>query len=432
MFALMVGVLVMTTILAGAPMYLSTIESLGLRAMLTQLSSSRNMQIVVDGLPLTDRSVSAATERVEVALEELDDLVVNIGQESHTREHYWATDAQSITSGPYADVALLGRFDGVLDEVEITDGRAPLSSLKRLDTHVVAEGLVPTKRADQLGIGVGDEIWLTTKPGDLPYLMVRVVGLFEPEDVRADFWLGLAPEVLEPGRPGPEARFRLPLFLTREALFGALTGGPAAIGTNRWLVQLDADLLERQSPTFTAEQVDSVGHELRRGLPESRAISALENPLISLGQKISFARIPTLMMGGVLLLAAGYYSIMAAGALMARRRVDTARMWVRGSGKRLVAVETGAMSAEDKALAHELLRQVTWLTSMRPRCEGGERGAGGRARGLPEKSCRGAPSPGEDGAACAWPGGMPACQGRAGRGRKGRDRGRWCLTSRGR
>ena len=338
MFALMVGVLVMTAILAGAPMYLSTIESLGLRAMLTQLSSSRNMQIVVDGLPLTDRSVSAATERVEVALEELDDLVVNIGQESHTREHYWATDAQSITSGPYADVALLRRFDGVFDEVEITDGRAPLSSLERLDTHVVAEGLVPTKRADQLGVGVGDEIWLTTKPGDLPYLMVRVVGLFEPEDVRTDFWMGLAPEVLEPSRPGPQARFRLPLFLTREALFGALTGGPAAIGTNRWLVQLDADLLERQSPTFTADQVDSVGHELRRGLPESRAISALENPLISLGQKISFARIPTLMMGGVLLLAAGYYSIMAAGALMARRRVDTARMWVRGSGKRQVAV----------------------------------------------------------------------------------------------
>ncbi len=338
MFALMVGVLAMTAILAGAPMYLSTIESLGLRAMLTQLSSSRNMQIVVDGLPLTDRSVSAATERVEVALEELDDLVVNIGQESHTREHYWATDAQSITGGPYADVALLGRFDGVLDEVEITDGQAPLSSLERLDTHVVVEGLVPTERADQLGIGVGDEIWLTTKPGDLPYLMVRVVGLFEPEDIRSDFWLGLAPEVLAPGRPGPEARFRLPLFLTREALFGALTGGPAAIGTNRWLVQFDADLLERQSPTFTAEQVDSVGHELRRGLPESRAISALENPLISLGQKISFARIPTLMMGGVLLLAAGYYSIMAAGALMARRRVDTARMWVRGSGKRQVAV----------------------------------------------------------------------------------------------
>lgn len=338
MFALIVGVLVMTAILAGAPMYLSTIESLGLRAMLTNLSSSRNMQVVIDVLPLTDRSVSAATERVELALEELDGLVLNIGHESHTRDHYWATDAQSITSGPYADIALLGRFDGVIDEVEITDGRAPLSSLERLDTYVVAEGLVPTKRADLLGIGVGDEIWLTTNPGDLPYLMVRVVGLFEPEDVHADFWLGLAPDVLEPGRPGPEARFRLPLFLTSDALFGALAGGPAAIGTNRWLVQLDTDLLEQQSPTFTAEQVDSVGHELRRGLPESRVIYGLEDPLVALGQKISFARIPTLMMGGVLLLAAGYYSIMAAGALMAHRRVDTARVWLRGAGKRQVAV----------------------------------------------------------------------------------------------
>jgi hypothetical protein len=338
MFALIAGVLMTTAILAGAPMYLSTIESLGMRAMLNQISSSRNMQIVVDGLPLTDRSVSAATERVEVALEELNDLVVNIGQESHTREHFWATDAQSITSTPDADIALLGRFDGILDEVEITDGRAPLSSLERLDTYVVAEGLVPTKRAGQLGVGVGDEIWLTTKPGDLPYLMVRVVGLFEPEDVHADFWLGLAPEVLEPEGPGPEASFQLPLFLTREALFGALTGGPAAIGTNRWLVQLDAELLERQSPAFTAEQIDSVGHELRRGLPESRDTSGLESPLVSLGQKISYARIPTLMMGGVLLLAAGYYSIMAAGALMERRRVDTAQMWLRGSGKRQVAM----------------------------------------------------------------------------------------------
>lgn len=230
MFALVVGVLVMTAILAGAPMYLSTIESLGLRSMLTQLSSSRNMQIVIDGLPLTDNSISAATERVEAALEELDDLVVNIGQESHTREHYWAiaaeatdaeatdveatddeatdaeatddeaTDAESISGGPYADIALLARLDGILDEVEITAGRAPLPSLERLDTHVVAEGMVPAKRAEQLGIVVGDQIWLTTKASELPYLMVRVVGLFEPEDVSADFWLGLAPELLEPAR----------------------------------------------------------------------------------------------------------------------------------------------------------------------------------------------------------------------------------------
>ncbi|MBT5252765.1 MAG: ABC transporter permease [Chloroflexi bacterium] len=339
MFALVLGVLVMTTILAGAPMYLSSIESLGLRSTLVTLSAShRNMQIVVEELPLTDISVTSATERVDLALGELGDLIVEIGQESHTRPHLWGTDGESIFGGPNADIAILHRFDGFLDEVDIVEGRAPQSKVIQAETHLVAEVVVPVERAELLGIGVGSEIWLTASPVDPPYLVANIVGLFQPRDLDAEFWLGLGEEITEPGRPGPTARFMLPLFFTRDGLFRSVTGGAASIGTNRWLVQLDADLLERQSPAFTAAQVESVSHELRRGLPESKAISALENPLKALGQKIAFARIPTLMMGGVLLLAAGYYSIMAAGALTAGRRVDTARMWARGSGRRQVAV----------------------------------------------------------------------------------------------
>ena len=339
MFALVLGVLVMTAILAGAPMYLSSIESLGLRSTLVTLSAShRNMQIVVEELPLTDLSVSSATERVDSALSELGDLIVEIGQESHTRPHLWGSDADSIFGGLNADIAILHRFDGFLDEVDIVEGRAPQSTVVQGDTHLVAEVVVPVERAELLGVGVGSEIWLTASPADPPYLVANIVGLFQARDLDAEFWLGLGEQVTEPGRPVPTARYMLPLFFTRDGLFRSVTGGAASIGTNRWLVQLDADLLERQSPAFTAAQVESVSHELRRGLPESKAISALENPLKSLGQKIAFARIPTLMMGGVLLLAAGYYSIMAAGALTSGRRVDTARMWARGSGRRQVAV----------------------------------------------------------------------------------------------
>ncbi len=339
MFALMVGVLVMTAILAGAPMYLSTIESLGLRSTLVTLSAShRNMQVVVEQLPLTNISVSSATERVDVALEELGDLVIEVGQVSNTRPHFWAVDPDSIVGGSKPDLASLYRFDGFLDHVDMIEGRAPLSTVEQAETNLVAEVVVPAERAEQLELGVGDEIWLSPKPDDPPYLMARIVGLFQPKDVDAEFWLGLAPEVFEPGRPAPGARFMLPLLFTKDALFTSVTGSAASIGTNRWLVQLDEGLLERQGPAITADRVDSVGNQLRRGLPESKAVTALENPLKALGQKIAFARIPTLMMGGVLLLAAGYYSIMAAGALTARRRVDTSRMWARGSGRGQLAV----------------------------------------------------------------------------------------------
>ena len=339
MFALMLGVLVMSAILAGAPMYLRSIESLGLRSTLVTLSAShRNMQVVVDELPLTNISVSSATERVDVALEELGDLVIEVGQVSETRPHFWALDPDDIVGGPKPDLATLYRFDDFLDHVDMAEGRAPLSTVEQADTNLVAEVVVPAERAEQLELGIGDEIWLTPKPDDPPYLSVRIVGLFQPKDIDAEFWLGLAPQVFEPGRPAPGARFMLPLLFTKDALFASVTGGPASIGTNRWLVQLDEDLLERQGPAITAQRVDSVGNQLRRGLPESKAVTALENPLKALGEKIAFARIPNLMMGGVLLLAAGYYSIMAAGALTARRRVDTSRMWARGSGRGQLAI----------------------------------------------------------------------------------------------
>jgi len=339
MFALALGVLVMTAILAGTPMYLNVIESLGLRSTLVTLAPAhRNLQVVVEELPLTERSVSAATGQVELALAELGDLVLGIGQESRARDHFWADDPESIVGGPAADVAVLQRFEGFLERVEIVDGRPPVATVRREDGTVVVEAAVPRGRAELLGLSTGDEVWLSPSPADPPYLLVRIVGFFEPHDLEQEFWMGLGGEVMEPARPTPAARHRLPLFIVGNGLFDAVTGGSASIGSNRWLVQLDLEKLERQSPAYTAEQIGAVGDQLRRRLTESRAVSALENRLSALGEKISFARIPTLMMGGVLLLAAAYYSVMAAGVLLARRRVDTGRLWVRGSGRRQVSL----------------------------------------------------------------------------------------------
>ncbi|MCI0871615.1 MAG: FtsX-like permease family protein [Chloroflexi bacterium] len=338
-FAFAVGVLIMTAVLAGAPMYLNAIESLGLRSTLRELSAGdRNLEVVVEGFPLTARSVSAATERVDVALAELGDLVVGIGQESYTRDHLWAPDPELIVGGRSADLAVLHRFVEFPEHVEFVVGNAPAEAVGREEGIVVVEAAVPFERAELLGVSVGDEIWLTPSASDPPYLKVRVAGLFEPNDLREEFWLGRGLEATEPPAPSLVARHRLPLFLAGDSLFGAVTGGPASLGTNRWLVQLDIEQLKRQKPAFTTQQVEAAGNRLRKVLPESHAVSALKNRFDALRQKVGFARIPTMMMGGVLLLAASYYSIMAAGAFMARRRVDMARLWVRGSGRRQIAL----------------------------------------------------------------------------------------------
>ncbi len=337
--ALAVGVLIMTSILAGAPMYLNTIESLGLRATLRELSAGdRNMEVVAERFPLTATSVSAATERVDIALAELGDLVIGVGQESYSRDHLWAVEPELIVGGRSADLAVLNRFVGFSQHVDYVVGNAPSETVKQDGGVIVVEGAVPFERAKLLGVGVGDEIWLTTAASDAPYLRVRVAGLFIPRELKEEFWLGRGLEATEPPAPSLIARQRLPLFLAGDSLFGALTGGPAGVGTNRWLVRLDIDQLNRQSPAATIEQVEAVGNRLRKVLPEAHAVSALENRFNALRENVGFARIPTMMMGGVLLFAAGYYSIMAAGVFMARRRVDIGRLWVRGSGRRQIAL----------------------------------------------------------------------------------------------
>ena len=338
MTALVVGVLMMTSILAGAPMYLKSIEALGLRSALTVLSpSNRNLQVAVDRLPLTKRSVASATEQVDVALRELGDLPINVKQESHTRLHYWSLQADSIIHGPASDSAILQRFEGFSARVDYVQGKAPSEIVNQESGITVAETAVPLDRAELLGVGIGDDIWIASSTEDPPYLKLRVVGLFVPRDLQEEFWFGIGREAMEPPSPSLVARPPLPLFLSKDTLFDIVTGGSSSIGAHRWLVQLDFEQLQAQSPSGVAGQVDALGHVLRRGLPESTVISALGNPLRSLVKRISFARIPTLMMGSVLLLASGYYSIMAAGGLISRRRVDTARLRGRGSGRRQMA-----------------------------------------------------------------------------------------------
>ena len=294
MTALVVGVLVMTSILAGAPMYLKSIEAIGLRSALTVLSpSNRNLQVAVDRLPLTKRSVASATEQVDIALRELGDLPINVNQESHTRLHYWSVQADSIIPGPASDSAILQRFEGFSARVDYVQGKAPSEIVNQESGITVAETAVPLDRAELLGVGIGDDIWIASSTEDPPYLKLRVVGLFVPRDLQEEFWFGIGREAMEPPSPSLVARPPLPLFLSKDVLFDVVTGGSAAIGAHRWLVQLDFEELQTQNPSNIAGNVDALELALRRGLPESTVISALGNPLRSLARRITFARIPT-------------------------------------------------------------------------------------------------------------------------------------------
>ncbi len=337
--ALAISVLLMTMILAGAPMYLNTIESLGLRSVLVTLSpSNRNLLVSVDNFPLTSRANSAGSERVDVTLNELGDLPVNVAQESHSRLHYWALQPDEIIPGRSSDSAVLQRFEGFPNHVEFVEGRAPVSTTSSASGVITGETAVPLERAQVLGVNVGDDIWLAATPIDPPYLKLRVVGRFTPNDLRDEFWFDLGYEATVPPAASLVARHPLPLFLSGDSLFDLLTGGPASIGTSKWLVQLDQDAINDQGPAEVERQIESTAGRLRSEFPEAKLLSALENRFKALREEIVFARIPVLMMGAVVLMLAVFLSVVSAGTFVSRMRVDTGRLRARGFSRRRIAL----------------------------------------------------------------------------------------------
>jgi len=337
--ALAISVLLTTTIIAGAPMYLDTIESLGLRSVLDTLSpANRNLLISVNDFPLTQSSISAGSERVETALGALGELPLSVAQESHTRAHYWGFEPDAIIPGPSSDSAILNRFEGFPDHVEFVDGRAPDPAVGSESGILVAETAIPFARAEVLGVNVGDDIWLASSPVDPPYLKLEVVGRFTPDDLQEEFWFDLGFEAVEPPSPSLVARQPLPLFVSGNGLLDLVTGGPASIGSSRWLVQLDIDEINDQGPEAVEQQIDAAARRLRSEFPEAKLISALENRFKALREEIVFARIPVLMMGGVVLAVAVFLSITSASSLVARTRVDTGRLRARGFSRRRIAL----------------------------------------------------------------------------------------------
>ena len=339
LLALAITALLAISILAGAPMYLKTIESLGLRSVLDTLSpANRNLLISVDNFPLTQNSIAAGSERVEITLGALGDLPISVSQESHTRAHYWAFEPDAIIPGPSSDSAILNRFVGFPDHVEFVDGRAPDATVTSESGVLVAEAAIPFVRAEVLGVNVGDYIWLASSPVDLPYLKLEVVGRFTPDDLQEEFWFDLGFEAVEPPSPSFVARQPLPLFIAGDGLFDLVTGGPASIGTSRWLVQLDIEEITYQGPAAVERQIDAAAGRLRLEFPDAKLVSALENRFKALREEIVFARIPVLMMGGVVLAVSVFLSITSAGSLVSRTRVDTGRLRARGFSRHRIAL----------------------------------------------------------------------------------------------
>jgi len=364
------GVLVACVILAGVPMYLRTLELMGLRDTLDRIGPvGKNINVINSEIPSTARSFRASTQAVMEVVDSLGDLVAGTGGLVRSRPLLWAPGDAQLQSGPGASTGRLQRLAHLRDHVDFVDGRAPSGETGLSSEVRTVEAAVPAARAAELGVRTGDLVQVSRDPPGFGSALVRITGTFDPRDADSEFWMGSGPTLLAPAPGGLVAPPPLPIFLEGDAIFQALSTVQSPLAEGRWFVYVDGDAVRNARPGDLAGRIEDFDLETRTALPGTLILTSLGQPLRGLERQLAFARMPTLLMGALLLTIAGYYLLTVAVTLTERGQADDAALSGRGTTARQLAVlrasEAAAVTVLPFAAAPFLaaagIRLFAWL-----------------------------------------------------------------------
>ena len=370
LLAAALGVLVACVILAGVPMYLRTLELMGLRETLDRVGAvGKNINVINSEIPSTARSFRASTQAVMEVVDSLDDLVAGTADLIRSRSLLWASEEAQLRSGPGASTGRLQRLAHLQDHVEFVDGRPPSGETGLEGGIRTVEAAVPAMRAAELGVQVGDLVQVSRDPPGFGSALARITGTFEPRDADSEFWMGSGPTLLAPEPEGLVAPPPLPLFLEGDTIFHALSAAQSPLAEGRWFVYIDGDAVRDARPGELAGRIEDFDLETRTALPGTLILTSLGQPLRGLERQLAFARMPTLLMGALLLTIAGYYLFTVAVTLTERGQPDDGALRGRGMTVRQLAVlrasEAVAVTALPFAAAPFLaaagIRLFAWL-----------------------------------------------------------------------
>jgi hypothetical protein len=383
LFGAFAGIFIAATVVAAAPMYLRSLEKVGVADALDGMGPyNPNIQITTHWLPLDRTEFQAADSAVSRLRQQyVQDLVRSKEHLIKSTSFFWAQTGQQMRTDPLASELSFLFISNHEAHVRYDSGRAPSVRMEQSsDGAVLVEASVPSQRARQMGIAVGDV--LDAMPGASRHglVRVRISGIFEPLDWDEEYWLGLGEVLLLPSPVRDEQELPL-LVLVQEgpALdgVGAVTAGLP--GVYWWWLYTRADVLSEMPAGEIVRAVDSFEERLEKAVTQANLISGLEPTFRALQRKLLFARIPMFLLAALAVSAVAYYLFLVAGLLARKREPDTVMLRSRGLSLwqvvRMYAVEAvvliGVPVAAAPFVALILVSQVGRLPVYGPVTAGG-------------------------------------------------------------
>ena len=385
--SIFLGVILATTLVAGAPVYLRSLERQSLNTGIDSLMRPfSNINVFGFHLPLDDEHLAEAERAVAEAVEQ---RVPGI-QES--RERYLLTSSylaglprnplpDSLSGGAKASRGYFRYLSNLSDHVDLLDGRMAGPEVRITRSGLDIEAVIGRTSAAAFGLRVGDRVELTPAVGHSTRITAVITGIVAARDPNEDYWqlgpsLFLDPPPPEEPPEGIELDFDpteapAPLFITQDAMVNGVGGAfPGTLISSYWFIFIDTEGLKRWRSHEIRRRLEGLEQDVSRAMPGSDISTAIFIMLKEFDSRSFFNKLPLLALLTIMVATVLFYLAMTVSHLARKREGDLALLRTRGVGTlqvlRLYGLEAAVLAVTAVIIAPFLALAAVALAGKLP------------------------------------------------------------------
>ena len=344
LLSIFAGIIIASTLVAGAPVYLNSLARLTLNTSIDRSSSLfLNIFAFAPNVPLTEDSLTVTDGEIDRLIDD------NISDFYISRERYLkgATLLVGTPRRPLAnaDVDLVSRgylqyLSNVERHVEFIEGRAFTDTVTPTDAGLHVEVVIGDTPAHVFELEVGDTLEMKPSLGTDVAVTAEIVGIIEPIDGSADYWQQNASVFMEPAplEEIPDVGIEvdpeeppIALFVTKQALIDSLGKAyPGSLVSSSWFIFIDKEPLKRIRPEDLSQRLDNLESGMAIRMQGSAVFTGITALLDRFERRSFFTSIPLLLLLTIMVITVLYYMAMMVSYLVQSRENDVALLRSRG------------------------------------------------------------------------------------------------------
>lgn len=384
LLSIFAGILIASTLVAGAPVYLNSLARLTLNTSIDRSSILfLNIFAFAPNVPLREETLITTDAQIDRLIDD------NIADFYVGRERYLKGSTMLVGTEwrplANANTELVSRgyfqyLSNVEHHVDFVSGRMAADAVTQTPEGPFVEAVVGASTANVFSLEVGDLLELKPSLGSAVSVTTEIVGIMDPTDPDELYWQQNANVFLEPApldeipdvgiEVDPEEP-PIALFVTKQALLDSVGKAyPGSLVSSSWFVFVDKEPLKRIRPEELSQRIDNMENGLAALMQGSAVFTGIQSLLDRFERRSFFTSIPLLLLLTIMVITVLYYLAMMVSYLVQSREDDVALLRSRGVSMaqlvRLYAIEGLILAAVAAIIAPLLAMGVIAASGMLP------------------------------------------------------------------